>query len=60
MSNDIDPVMKADLEAVAQMVKLAEENGLLVEAVLFFGHEREHGADTQNACAAALYEWDLI
>ncbi len=54
----VDLQVMAELEAVANMVKRAERECLLVEVVMAFGQYRAGGDDVANAAFCALSDWD--
>lgn len=47
-----------EYEAIRNMINRANEEGLIVEVVHYFGMFRESGDSVEEAAAAALYEWD--
>lgn len=55
----VDLQVVAELEAIADMVKRAERESLLVEVVAAFGQYRAGGDDVANAAFCALSDWDI-
>jgi hypothetical protein len=47
------------VDAVANMLEVAKDNGLEPEVVWLFGIKRGEGYDTEEAAAAALNEFDI-
>jgi hypothetical protein len=47
------------VDAVANMLKVAKDNGLEPEVVWLFGIKRGEGYDTEEAAEAALNEFDI-
>lgn len=50
---------RPELDAIYEMLRMAEMYGLQVEVINAFGSYRAAGDDTQMAAAAALIDWDL-
>lgn len=55
----VDMQVVGELDAIADMVKRAEREGLLVEVVAAFGQYRAGGDDVANAAFCALSDWDI-
>lgn len=48
-----------EYQAILNMLKRANAEGLIVEVVQKFGEFRSSGDDLVEACRCACYEWDL-
>lgn len=47
-------------ELIAQMIKRAQQSGMLVEVIHAFWAETKRGEELAKACWNALYEWDCL
>lgn len=50
--------LKAEVDAVANMLAQANAAGLTAEVVMSFGAARASGSSTIDAAQEALFEWD--
>lgn len=56
---DLDIEANREFLSVLEMLKEARKYHLEVEVVYSFGNERASGVPIEQACANALYEWDI-
>lgn len=52
-----DKRLQKDMEALVNMVKVAEEQGLLIEVLHTFS-QMSKNVPIPSRCKSALYEWD--
>lgn len=59
MTENIVDDTAQEIDAIANMVKHANENGLLVEVIYSFHSSASSGYGVIESCEYALNEWDI-